>query len=127
MKKLIYYLLIMLAFVLAPVSLSAADWTADEVQNAFGNFVALVAAIPLAVEALKSILKPTQRLWVQALSWGTGIAMTMLGWWLGFGFLAGMLWWHALIVGLFASLSANGVWDTGLYEAILKAIKIIKT
>lgn len=97
-----------------------------QVDSVFLSFAALVAGIPFIVEGVKSFLKPKNRLFIQILSWLTGIAVTMFGWWLSLGFLDGLLWWNALIVGAFASLAANGVYDTGIYEWLLKALGITK-
>lgn len=127
MKK---YLLstIMLAMVLViPTIALGANEGLPDIGDPFVSFLALSAAIPLIAELVIKLFKPPAGIWTQFVSIVVGIGVTMFGWWFSLGFLSGMLWWHALIVGLCASLAANGIWDTGLYESILKAIGLIKT
>lgn len=88
----------------------------------FATFASLVAAIPFATEALKGLFRITSPVVNQVISWLVGIALAMLAWWLGIGFLEGVLWWVALIYGLAASLAANGVFDTGLIEWLIGLI-----
>jgi len=116
------------AMLLMPFALLASDGSNDAgpISSIFVTFVTLVAAIPLVVEAVKKVIKTDIKIINQIISWITGIALTMAGWWLGFGFLVGLVWWHALIVGLCASLAANGVYDTSIYEYILRAVGILK-
>lgn len=120
MKKL--FMLFMLLIIAIPTFAS----DGSQIESVFLSFAALVAVIPLIVESVKSFLKPKNKLFIQIISWLTGIAVTMLGWWFSLGFLDGLLWWNALIVGAFASLAANGVYDTGVYEWVLKLLGIIK-
>lgn len=108
------------------IPLFAADGSAVDPESLFASFAALVAAIPLIVEAVKSLFKPDSKAVTQIISWVTGVAVTMFGWWLNLGFLDGLLWWNALAIGFFASLAANGVYDTGFYEWLLKVLGIYK-
>lgn len=122
MKK---FLLSIVMFLMA-VPLFAANSVLPEIGNPFISFLALAAAIPLIAELVIRLIDPKPGGWTQFWSIVVGMLVTMFGWWLGLGFLAGLLWWHALIVGLCASLAANGIWDIGLYETILKALGILK-
>lgn len=126
MKK---YLLLFLmsAMMMLPLIAFGASDSYEDIENPFTSFLALSAAIPLIAEVVIKLIKPPSGVWTQIVSWIIGIGVTMFGWWFSLGFLSGMLWWHALIVGLCASLAANGIWDTGLYESILKAIGLIKS
>lgn len=129
MNKFVLFLVLSCAMIVAPIVLFAADGgegNADLAQIGFATFAILVASIPVAVEAVKGVFKPVNKTVIQIISWCTGIALTMLAWWLNLGFLEPLIWWQALIVGLFASLAANGVWDVGIYEQILKALGILK-
>lgn len=116
----------MIAFVLVPTIIYASDGTSEVVKVDFTNFGLLALSIPLVVEFLKQVLKPPKGFWTQLISWVTGLVITMIGWWLGLGFLTDLIWWQALVAGLLVSLASNGVWDIGIYEAILKAIGIKK-
>lgn len=125
MKKFVKYLMAVLALFVA-IPLFAADGLPVDPESLFASFAALGAAIPLVVEAVKNLLKPDSKTVIQIISWVTGVAVTMFGWWLNLGFLDGLLWWNALAIGFFASLAANGVYDTGFYEWLLKVLGIYK-
>lgn len=126
MKKfLLSIVMLAMVLVMPAIALGANDGLPD-IGNPFVSFLALSAAIPLVAAVVIGVVKPPTGFWTQIVSIVVGIGLTMFGWWFSLGFLAGLLWWHALIVGLSASLAANGIWDTGLYEAILKAIGILK-
>ena len=125
MKKFLkYFIAIFALFITIP--LMAADGEAFSPDTLFSSFVALVAGIPLVVEAIKGLFKPDSKTVIQIISWITGVAVTMFGWWLNLGFLEGLIWWNALAIGFFASLAANGVYDTGFYEWLLKQLGILK-
>lgn len=87
---------------------------------AFQTFAALVAFIPMCVGVFKKIfVDGTHSLIIQIFSWCVGIVISMIGWGLHLGFLAGLTWYIALAYGFAASLAANGVADTGIIQAIL--------
>lgn len=125
MKKFVKYLMAVLALFVA-IPLFAADGLPINPERLFASFALLVAGIPLIVETVKGLLKPDSKTVIQIISWVTGVAVTMCGWWLNLGFLDGLLWWNALAIGFFASLAANGVYDTGFYEWLLKVLGIYK-
>jgi len=125
MKNFVKYFIALLALFIA-IPIMAAGEVGFSPDSLFASFVALVAGIPLVVEAIKGLVKPDSKTIIQIISWITGIAVTMFGWWLNLGFLEGLLWWNALVIGFFASLAANGIYDTGFYEWFLKQIGILK-
>jgi len=125
MKNFVKYFIALLALFIA-IPIMAAGEVGFSPDSLFASFVALVAGIPLVVEAIKGLVKPDSKTIIQIISWITGIAVTMFGWWLNLGFLEGLLWWNALVIGFFASLAANGIYDTGFYEWLLKQIGILK-
>lgn len=127
MKKFLNVLLALMVMLFAPAVLFAADGSDPVgVTDVFSTFLSLVLAIPLVVELIKRVVNTQRKLVNQVISWVTGIVLTMGGWYLHLGFLDGLVWYNALIVGCFASLAANGIYDTKLYEYILRALKIIK-
>ena len=116
------------AMLLMPFALFANGIAAQDIgsNTIFLTFVSLVASIPLVVELIKKFLKSEIKIVNQIISWITGIAMSMAGWLFGLGFLAGTTWYYALIIGIFASLAANGVYDTKFYEWLLQNTGILK-
>lgn len=126
MKKFLLSIAMLAMVLVVPTIALGANEGLPDIGDPFVSFLALSAAIPLIAELVIKLFKPPTGIWTQIVSIVVGIGVTMFGWWFGLGFLAGLLWWHALIVGLCASLAANGIWDTGVYEAILRAIGILK-
>ena len=122
MKTFMKGLMLIVIMLLSTTLLFAQDGSGEisgGFETAFTTFVALVAAIPVVVEFLKTLLKVNTMTpsWViQLLSWGTGIVMTMFGWFLNLGFLDGLTWYWAFIYGFGASLAANGVADTQIIQ-----------
>jgi len=89
----------------------------------FATFFALAAFIPVAFQFIRKLLFPGAfGLGVQIFSWVIGILITMAGWALNLGFLDGLSVWMALLYGAGASLAANGVYDTGLINAIFNVL-----
>lgn len=125
--KILHVLIAFLVMLFAPVVLLASDGS-DPVglSNIFASFLALVAAIPLVTELIKKVIKTDNKLANQIISWGCGFTLTFLGWYLHLGFLDGLLWYYALIIGLFASLASNGVYDTQFYSWLLNNLGIVK-
>lgn len=125
MKKFLKYFIALMALFIALPLMAAGDGGFSP-DSLFVSFVALVAGIPMVVELVKSVFKPENKRVIQIISWITGVAVTMFGWWLNLGFLEGLIWWNALAIGFFASLAANGIYDTGFYEWLLKQLGILK-
>lgn len=129
MKTFMKGLMLIMIMLLPTTLLFAQDGTGEthgDFETAFTTFVALVAAIPVVVEFLKNLFgktKATQDWLVQLLSWVTGIAMTMFGWFLNLGFLEGLTWYWALIYGFGASLAANGVADTQIIQWVFSLFR----
>jgi hypothetical protein len=129
MKTFMKVLMLMVIMLLPTTLLFAQEGsgeTSGAFETAFTTFVALVAAIPVVVEFLKAMFKVNDQTpsWVvQLLSWGTGLIMTMFGWFLHLGFLDGLTWYWALIYGFGASLAANGVADTQIIQWIFSLFK----
>ncbi len=129
MKTFMKILMLMMIMLLSTTLLFAQDGSGEThgaFETAFTTFVALVAAIPVVVEFLKNLFgktKATPNWLVQVFSWGTGIVMTMFGWFLQLGFLGGLTWYWALLYGFGASLAANGVADTKIIEWIFSLFR----
>jgi hypothetical protein len=96
----------------------------DGYSEIFQTFAALVAGIPLVVEFLKNVFNNPTGWGARIISWGTGLALSAFGWWLGLGIFSEVVWYNALLIGFGASLAANGVFDTGLVTWLLEALNI---
>ena len=73
-------------------------------------------AVLIAVYAVTNLLKDVLPAAPQFVSWLIGIALSMLGWFLGLGIFADMVWYLALGTGFIVSLAANGVYDSEWLE-----------
>lgn len=134
MKKFLYLvigLVVLAAFGSQTVAQNVVNPTVAQVDQAtptpdftFGSFALLVAVIPLVVEVFKRLLRLKNSKVVQVVSWATGLGVTALVWTFNIGFVAGLPWYQMLIVGLFASLSSNGIYDIGIYTGLLRLIGI---
>ena len=94
----------------------------EAIFETYATFAATVAAILVATEFLKNLLK-TSGFQSQLLSWAVGIVTVMFGWWASFGWLADVeLWWHAAIWAVGAALAANGAFDVPVIKVIIQSI-----
>lgn len=93
----------------------------SEYANVFTTFAALVAVIPVCVEFVKKLIPAItyRSIVTQIVSWIVGIAVTFAGWYFQLGFLDGITWQTALIYGIGASLSANGIADIGIVQWLI--------
>ena len=90
-----------------------------EVYLTFGS---TVAAILVVTEFLKNLIN-TSGFTTQLVSWGTGIAIVMFGFYIELGWLAEVeLWWHAAIWALGAALASNGLFEVPIVKAFLSSL-----
>jgi hypothetical protein len=87
------------------------------------SMAAMLVLIPIIVEFANMVLK-IHGLGLQILSWVIGIAISIVAQLLDLGIFADLVLWQAAVVGLGASLAANGVADLGFIQSILKLIGI---
>ena len=130
MKRFIFLLItMMLAFSVSAFSQTIVPDPVAEYANVFTTFAALVAVIPVVVEFVKKLIPAiTHRSIVtQIVSWIVGIAVTFGGWYFQLGFLAGLTWQTALMYGIGASLSANGIADIGIVQWLIGVFSKKKT
>lgn len=121
MRKLFIFLLVCIA--VTPAMAQTEPVESINWGDALQSFAALALALPLVVDFFKLKLK-LQGLTLQILSWGIGVIIGFIAWWLNIGIFAGLVWWQVLAVGVGASLAANGVADTGIIRTILSFIGI---
>lgn len=122
MKRIMF--VIMLMFTALPVFCQAVDPApvTDYMQYflSLGGFVLL---INLATEFLRNLLN-LKKFWLQFTSWLIGFGLALLAWVLNLGMFAGLEYWGMLALGFAGSLCANGVFDTGVIEWILRLLHI---
>ena len=126
MKK-VLFLISALLIIGSGIVFAATQGTDSELFGSyFASFASLVGAVPFVTEFLRGLFKLEGGIGIQIISWLTGVALAFIGWGLGLGMFVGMIWWHVLVIGVGASLAANGFFDTGIVLAILKALGIMK-
>lgn len=123
MKKLFFVLFTFFVFATPAFAQVEPDPDPTNWIEILQSFGALVLAIPLIVDFFKTKLR-MEGLPLQILSWGVGIVISFIAWWLNMGIFAGLLWWQTLAVGIGVSLASNGIADTGLIRTILSLFGI---
>lgn len=87
------------------------------------SFGAVIATTVVVTDLLNKALK-TSGLGLQIVSWLTGVAISLAGDLLNLGMFTEFELWQSLLIGVGASLAANGVADTGLIKGILLLVGI---
>ena len=133
MKKLLLFLCAVLALVVTPVVLFAQETVnsvvTTVVETGFSNyFISLAALVPLVVLVAAFINKKLNLsgFLKQLVAWVISILLCFVGWYFNLGMFAGLVWWVVLIYGFAVGLAANGFFDIGLIQAILKGLKLEK-
>lgn len=94
-----------------------------DIYSCFETFAAIVALIPVITEGIKSLIKKELPSWInQLLSWIVGLTISFFGWFFNLGILSDLTWWQSLVIGIGASLAANGVFDINLVKQLLQLI-----
>lgn len=97
-----------------------ADGTADAAyDDIFASLAAIVAGVPMVVEAIRGFWKNMPGWAGMALNWLLGIGFCLFGWWQELGFLAGLDWTVALMYGIGAGIAASGFAETGLVQWLI--------
>lgn len=127
MKKLLLFL-----FLVIPIGLFAqeiGDVVNQVVDTGFSNyFISLAALVPLVVLISAFINKKLNLsgFLKQLVAWVISILLCFVGWYFNLGMFAGLVWWVVLVYGFAVGLAANGFFDIGLIQAILKGLKLEK-
>ena len=110
------YIIALLGLLFATLGLS--------LESVYADFSALVGGTLVIVTFLKQMPQVKDLLAVVA-AWGTGIALTVIGYYAGLGFLLDrVLFPDVILIAIGASLAANGFYSA--VKAVLKAFGIIK-
>ena len=88
-------------------------------EDIFASRAAIVAGVPVIVEAIRGFWKDMPGWAGMALNWVLGIGICMFGWWQELGFLAGLDWTVALMYGIGAGIAASGFAETGLIQWLI--------
>ena len=88
-------------------------------EDIFASLAAIVAGVPVIVEAIRGFWKDMPGWAGMALNWVLGIGICMFGWWQELGFLAGLDWPVALMYGIGAGIAASGFAETGLIQWLI--------
>ena len=88
-------------------------------EDIFASLAAIVAGVPVIVEAIRGFWKDMPGWAGMALIWVLGIGICMFGWWQELGFLAGLDWTVALMYGIGAGIAASGFAETGLIQWLI--------
>ena len=133
MKKLLLFLCAAVAFFVVPVTVFAQETVnsvvTTVVETGFSNyFISLAALVPLVVLIAAFINKKLNLsgFLKQLVAWAISILLCFVGWYFNLGMFAGLVWWVVLIYGFAVGLAANGFFDIGLIQAILKGLKLEK-
>lgn len=124
MRKLVAFLSILLltsaglmAQTIALDSGTGIDW------QYFTSFTGLVAAIVPFTSLVNRVVNATGQM-KQYLSWAVALALCVVPYYFDWGIFAGVDWYVPYIYALGAGLASNGVADTKLVQAILKALNL---
>lgn len=94
-----------------------------DIISCFETFAAVVAIIPVVTEGIKSLIKAELPSWGnQLISWVVAILIALFGQFFNLGVFAEVNWWESLIIGVFAGLASNGIWDINIIQQLLKLI-----
>ena len=133
MKKLLLFLCAAVAFFVVPVTVFAQETVnsvvTTVVETGFSNyFISLAALVPLVVliAAFINTKLNLSGFLKQFVAWLISILLCFVGWYFNLGMFAGTVWWVVLIYGFAVGLAANGFFDIGLIQAILKGLKLEK-
>lgn len=88
-------------------------------EDLFASLAAIVAGVPVIVEAIRGFWKSMPGWVSMTLNWVLGIGVCMFGWWQDLGFLADLDWQIALMYGIGAGIAASGFAETGLIQWLI--------
>lgn len=112
-------LLVMSIPVIAQTAATVPEAETPVYEDIFASLAAIVAGVPVIVEAIRGFWKDMPGWAGMALNWVLGIGICMFGWWQELGFLAGLDWTVALMYGIGAGIAASGFAETGLIQWLI--------
>lgn len=122
LDKTVCLLIALLAMSISVIAQTAATVPEAETpvyEDIFASLAAIVAGVPVIVEAIRGFWKDMPGWAGMALNWVLGIGICMFGWWQELGFLAGLDWTVALMYGIGAGIAASGFAETGLIQWLI--------
>lgn len=125
MKKIIHFLVALLAFVMLPVFAFCQEVTTvpgfDPGQY-FASLSAMVAAVMVITQFIKKLLT-LKDLWAKILSWIVAALLSLAGWYFQYGIFIGTEWYHIILNSALIGLVSNGVFNIGVAESIKQFLK----
>jgi hypothetical protein len=112
MKKMFLFLGLLAFFISLPAMAQAAGDDSTAVMG-LTTFMGIVALVSFAVTQLSKYLVFVEKtVWKILTSVATGVLLTLIAWHFGLAdYLTGLVWWQAVLQGIFAGLSACGLYD----------------
>ena len=114
MRKLIFFLMMALAFIALPVLVVAQTGDPPEPNPISMEMFASLTALAAGIVALTAFFKKlfnTSGLITDIISWLLGPVLGLVGWYFKLGLFEGLIWYTAILYGLVAALYANKGWD----------------
>ena len=120
-NKILFVLLALYAMVIPVMAQAGVSGTDEEIvyEDIFASLAAIVAGVPVIVEAIRGFWKSMPGWAAMTLNWVLDIGICMFGWWQELGFLAGLDWTVALMYGIGAGIAASGFAETGLIQWLI--------
>jgi len=126
MKKLMMFLIVLIAFTIPAIAQEVeppTNWL-DLFANINVWLVSLtgIAALTVFLAAKLNTLLKASGFIKQLVAWIIAIILLVVGNLVNLGFMAEMNWLHTLVYGIAAGFLANGIFDIALVKLLLQAI-----
>ena len=120
MKKIIAFLMLLLAVGTMPVMAAGFDLPDSLDLGKYFQDIGTMAAIVLP--ATQFVLRFIHTKYDQLMSWFVSLVLSVVAWFLGWGIFADASWYWIIIYAGSAGLVANGIFDVPLIKTILSVI-----
>jgi len=129
MKKLMMFLIVLIAFTIPAIAQEVeppTNWL-DLFANInvwLGSLAGVAAVTVFLAGAVNTLLKTTGFI-KQLIAWIIAIILLVVGNLINMGFMAELTWLNTIVYGVAAGFLANGIFDLGFIQLVLQALKII--
>lgn len=121
MGKTIQFLMVLMVAVMLPLAAFCQDGPVPSVFDPgtyYVSLAALVGAVMTITQFLKKVVV-TEGITTKLLSWGVGLALSVIGYVMKLGIFEAVEWYWILIYALSAGLVGNSIFDLSIIEGIL--------